>query len=100
MKQKSAAKAPRSDKQAGAYVLDRLIVPRIRDFAQNNDYTDIDAVADYLRGTYREYQRHKLGPFRSQVAKAVQHIQQQGGISKTEIQLQVCVVSSSLCSAV
>lgn len=92
MKQKSGTKAQRSERPPGPYVLDRLIVPRITGFAQNNDYTDIDAVADYLRGTYREYQRHKLGPFRSQVAKAVQQIQQKGGIDKTELHLQVCVL--------
>lgn len=89
MKQKSAAKPQRTPGTPGTYVLDRLIVPRIESFAQNNDYTDVDAVADYLRGVYREYQRHKLGPFRSQVAKAVQLIQQRGGVSKQEIQLQV-----------
>lgn len=89
MKQKTGPKAQRSEKPSGAYLLDRLIVPRIKSFAQNNDFTDVDAVAEYLRGTYREYQRHKLGPFRSQVAKAVQHIQQQGGVIKTELQLQV-----------
>jgi len=89
MKQRSAGKAQRTPANQGTYLLDRLIVPRIESFAQNNDYTDIEAVADYLRGVYREYQRHKLGPFRSQVAKAVQFIQQKGGISKQEIELQV-----------
>ena len=91
MKQKSGTKGQRSERLPEPYVLDRLIVPRIASFAQNNDYTDIDAVAAYLRGTYREYQRHKLGAFRSQVAKAVQQIQQKGGIDKTELQLQVSV---------
>ena len=94
MKQKSSTKPQRGDKTPGSYPLDRLIVPRIESFAQNNDYTDIDAVAAYLRGTYREYQRHKLGPFRSQVVKAVDHIQQKGGITKTELQLQVMHVHS------
>ena len=92
MKKKNAEKSqrtPSSVKSAGPYLLDRLIVPRIESFAQNNDYTDIEAVADYLRGVYREYQRHKLGPFRSQVAKAVQFIQQRGTAGKQEIQLQV-----------
>ena len=89
MKQNSAKKNQRREQSPGTYLLDRLIVPRIESFAQNNDYTDVDAVAEYLRGTYREYQRHKIGPFRSQVAKAVQHIQQKGGVSKTELQLQV-----------
>lgn len=89
MKQKSATKVQRTPGTPGSYVLDRLIVPRIENFAQNNDYTDVDAVAGYLRSVYREYQRHKLGPFRSQVAQAVQFIQQRGGVSKQEIQLQV-----------
>ena len=89
MKQKAATKPQRTPGTPGTYVLDRLIVPRIESFAQNNDYTDVDVVAEYLRGVYREYQRHKLGPFRSQVAKAVQFIQQRGGVSKQEIQLQV-----------
>ncbi len=89
MKQRSAGNAQRTPASQGTYLLDRLIVPRIESFAQNNDYTDIEAVADYLRGVYREYQRHKLGPFRSQVAKAVQFIQQKGGINKQEIELQV-----------
>ncbi|DBA66741.1 TPA: hypothetical protein ACH3X2_001890 [Trebouxia sp. C0005] len=88
MKQRSTGKAQRTPANQGTYLLDRLIVPRIESYAQNNDYTDIEAVADYLRGVYREYQRHKLGPFRSQVAKAVQFIQQKGGISKQEIELQ------------
>ena len=89
MKQRSTGKAPRTPGTSGTYLLDRLIFPRIESFAQNNDYTDVDAVADYLRGVYREYQRHKLGPFRSQVAKAVLFIQQKGGVNKQEIQLQV-----------
>ena len=95
MKQKTAAKPTRTPATPGPYLLDRLIVPRIENFAQNNDYTDIEAVAEYLRGVYREYQRHKLGPFRSQVAKAVQFIQQRGGIAKQEIQLQVTVASAT-----
>ena len=94
MKQKSATKVQRTPGVSGPYLLDRLIVPRIESFAQNNNYTDVDAVVDYLRGVYREYQRHKLGPFRSQVAKAIEHIQHRGGVSKQEIQLQVPPLSS------
>ena len=98
MKQKNAAKPKRTPATPGPYLLDRLIVPRIESFAQNNDYTDIEAVSDYLRGVYREYQRHNLGPFRSQVAKAIQFIQQRGGVAKEEIKLQVslCLVSATL----
>lgn len=34
---------------AGGYCSDPLLVPRIEDYAQNNDFRDIDQVVDYLR---------------------------------------------------
>ena len=51
---------------------DRLLVPRIQSYAHSNDCRDAEAVCEYLRHNYKEYQRHKLGPFRAQVARAIE----------------------------
>lgn len=54
--------------------------------------TDVDAVTDHLRRNYKEYQRQKAGPFKNQVARAIEVITRRGGVAKPEIKLQVgCV---------
>lgn len=52
-------------------LLDRLLIPRLQNFAHSNDLTDIDSCVEYLRTNYKEYQRHKLAPFHNQVARAI-----------------------------
>lgn len=52
-------------------VMDRFLISRVEQFAIDNDLSDIDACVEHLRASYREYQRHKLGPFRTQVSRAV-----------------------------
>ena len=76
-------------KAAGGLVLDRMLVPRIEQYALNNAYTDADEVAEYLRRAYKEYQRRQLGPFRTMVARAIAVVQRKGGPQKPELQLQV-----------
>lgn len=51
--------------------------------------TDVDAVTDHLRRNYKEYQRQKAGPFKNQVARAIEVITRRGGVAKPEIKLQV-----------
>lgn len=68
---------------------DKLLLPRLENYAQNNSYEDVDEVADFLRRTYKEYARKQMGPFRQQVARAVAQLQRKGGVSKPELQLQV-----------
>ncbi|GAB4818827.1 hypothetical protein N2152v2_005873 [Parachlorella kessleri] len=76
-------------KSPGGQLYDRLLLPRIDNYALNNDYTDIDELTTYLRRNYKEYQRQKLGPFKNQVSRAVENLTRRGGVSKPEIQLQV-----------
>lgn len=76
---------------SGGGLMDRLLMPRIENYALNHDYTDVDDVVDYLRTSYREYQRKQMGPFRAMVVKAVGIIQRRGGVDKPEIQLQALI---------
>lgn len=79
----------RGTRSPGGTLYDRLLVPRIEAFAQNNDHTDEEAVVEYLRRSYKEYQRQKAGPFRLQVTRAIDIVSRRGGPAKEEVQLQV-----------
>jgi hypothetical protein len=70
------------------YLLDRNLTPRIEQYALNHDITDIDDVVEYLRRSYKEYQRKQVAALRQMVSKAVQVVQQKG-VAKPELQLQV-----------
>lgn len=94
MKHKGGKRSPGG--LGGSGVLDRNLVPRIEAFAHNNDYNDVDEVADYLRRNYKEYQRKQTGPFRQMVYKAIQILQARGGVSKPELKLQVNGLECSL----
>ena len=76
-------------KSPGSSLYDRLLVPRIEAYGLNNDYTDVEEVCEHLRTSYREYTRQKLGPFRNQVARAIEAVSRKGGVAKPELQLQV-----------
>ncbi|XP_057828162.2 cell division control protein 48 homolog C-like [Cryptomeria japonica] len=54
---------------------DRLILPRVEQYAINHDVHDLDATVNYLRTNYREYRRHKEDPFRKIVLRAIQTLQ-------------------------
>ncbi|KAF6258779.1 P-loop containing nucleoside triphosphate hydrolase protein [Scenedesmus sp. NREL 46B-D3] len=69
------------------YLLDRNLMPRIEQYALNHDITDVDDVVDYLRRSYKEYQRKQVAALRQMVTKAVQVVQQKG-VAKPELQLQ------------
>ncbi|PNH09873.1 hypothetical protein TSOC_003480, partial [Tetrabaena socialis] len=72
-------------------LLDRQMVPRIERYAlenENNDYTDVEEVAAYLRQKYQEYQRRQQAPFRKMVTRAIDAIQRKGGIQRPEPELQ------------
>lgn len=63
--------------------------------AQNNAL-DAEEAVDYLRGAYKEYQRKPLGPFGVMVARAIAIIQEQGGVTKPELRLQVqCMLAGT-----
>ncbi|PSC72207.1 Ribosome biogenesis ATPase RIX7 isoform B [Micractinium conductrix] len=72
----------------GSGLFDRLLVPRVENYGTNNDITDTDAVCEYLRRNYKEYQRHKLPALRQQVERAVEAIARRGGVTKAELRLQ------------
>jgi hypothetical protein len=80
-------------RQGHSGLLDRLLVPRIENYALNHDYADIDAMTDYLRSAYPEYKRQKLGPFQQQVSRAILVVEKRG-VCKPEIKLQVGVRTS------
>ncbi|KXZ48460.1 CDC48 protein [Gonium pectorale] len=92
MKKKRFApvKRPLTEKGAGAgsQLLDRLLIPRIEQYALNNNYTEVDEVVDYLRRTYKEYQRRQLRQLQTMVTRAIGIIQKKGGVAKPELQLQ------------
>lgn len=76
-------------KSPGSGLLDRLLLPRIENYGQNHDITDSEAVVEYLRRHYKEYQRQKVPALRQQVERAVEAIARRGGITKAELRLQV-----------
>lgn len=76
-------------KSPGGGLFDRLLVPRIENYGQNHDITDSEAVVEYLRRNYKEYQRQKVPALRQQVERAVETIARKGGVSKAELRLQV-----------
>lgn len=61
--------------RGGSSLLDRNLAPRVEEYSRRADIWDVDDVAEHLRATYKEYQRIKMGPFKLQVAKAVQIVQ-------------------------
>ncbi|KAL4452367.1 hypothetical protein ABPG75_008029 [Micractinium tetrahymenae] len=75
-------------KSPGSGLFDRLLVPRIENYGQNHDVTDSDAVVEYLRRNYKEYQRQKVPALRQQVERAVEAIARRGGVTKAELRLQ------------
>lgn len=86
----------KGSKSPGGQLYDRLLLPRIEQYALNNDYRDLDELTDYLRRSYKEYQRQKLGPFKNQVARAVETITRRGGVAKPEIRLQVGAAAAAI----
>lgn len=91
MKHKPGRKplSPQSGGSRGTGLLDRLLVPRIENYAQNNSYTEVDEVTDFLRRSYKEYARKKTAQFKQQVARAIAIVQKKGGPQRPELQLQV-----------
>ncbi len=75
------------------YVLDRNLVPRIENYALNNDITDVEDVIEFLRHNYKEYQRKQLSAFRTMTERAIKVVQSRG-VAKPELQLQVGKVVS------
>jgi len=59
----------------GTYVVDKLLIPRLDTYAANHSLEDVDAVAEALRSTYKEYQRRQMAPFKQMVLKAVRVMQ-------------------------
>lgn len=68
--------------------LDRNLVPRIEQYAMNRDISDIDAVVDHLRRSYKEYQRRQIGALRQMVSRAVLIVQRKAP-SKPQLVLEV-----------
>lgn len=85
---------PKQSKSNGSSIFDRLLVPRIESHGLNNDITDVEEVTEYLRRSYKEYQRQKTVPFKKQVERAIEIVLNQGETSKPELRLQVCSVCS------
>lgn len=84
-----AARPMKGRKSPGGGLFDRLLVPRIENYGQNHDITDSEAVVEYLRRNYKEYQRQKVPALRQQVERAVETIARKGGVTKAELRLQV-----------
>ena len=93
MKQKKLLTPPSGG--SGGIILDRLLVPRITNYAMNHSLSDLDEVAEGLRSTYRDYKRSKMAPFKQMVARAIKVVQNRGGAVKPELQLQVREEGSS-----
>ena len=97
MKPKTGPSGNRASKSSGggaggggaAGIMDKLLVPRLINYAMNHSLSDIDEVSQDLRGSYREYQRRPMAAFKQMVARAVRVVQNKGGAVKPEIQLQV-----------
>ncbi|GIL66159.1 hypothetical protein Vafri_19666, partial [Volvox africanus] len=87
-KKQGICKRPLTKGPGAGLLLDRLLIPRIEQYGLNNNFSDVDGVIEYLRRTYREYQRRQLGPFRTMVTRAIGTLQRKGGIAKPELQLQ------------
>lgn len=82
------AKGTKQRPAGGAAVIDRLLQPRIENYALNNDYTDVDEVVDHLRRCYKEYQRKQVRVLRQMADRAIKLIQA-NGVTKPEIEIQV-----------
>lgn len=81
--------------QKGPLLLDRNLAPRIEEYALNHDVSDVDDVVEHLRRNYKEYQRKQVAALRQMVTRALQVVQQRG-VTKPELQLQVCVAVVTL----
>jgi hypothetical protein len=82
--------AKQQTRSPGSQLYDRLLIPRLRDYGENHEYDDLDECVQYLRHNYKEYQRHKVGPFKKQVARAIEALaSRRGGVEKVELKLQV-----------
>eukprot|EP00775_Hariotina_reticulata_P005385 gene5385-5621_t len=76
-----------SKQGSSPYLLDRNLTPRIEQYALNHDISNPDEVVDYLRRSYKEYQRRPVAALRQMVVKAVQVVQRKG-VAKPEVVLQ------------
>lgn len=59
----------KSGKGSRAHAFDRVLFARIEGLRQSHDLRDVDGTVEHLRTAHREYQRHKVGPFRLQVSR-------------------------------
>ena len=70
----------------GGGILDKMLVPRLANYAMNHDLSDLDEVAEDLRQQYREYQRKQMAPFKQMVSRAIKVINSKGGVAKPELE--------------
>ena len=65
-------RAPHRRGSSALYIVDQLLVPRIKEYGYNNDLTDADEVISYLTRSYPEYKRKQRGALQKLVHKAIQ----------------------------
>jgi hypothetical protein len=89
-KKDHADRSSRGGGGGGAGILmDKLLVPRLANYAMNHSLLDLDQVAEDMRKQYREYQRKQMAPFKQMVARAIKVVHSRGGVAKPELQMQV-----------
>lgn len=64
-------KAMKDNKGRGGQLFERLLISRLAKYGQDHDLRDIDECIQYLKSTYKEYQRQKAAPLRTQVTRVV-----------------------------
>jgi sigma54-dependent transcription regulator len=76
-------------RQGSQGLYDKLLVPRLENYASNHDLSEIDDCVEYLRTNYPEYRRQKIAALKSQVVRGVDFISRKGLQAKPELRLQV-----------
>lgn len=56
------------------YIFDKLLLPCLEQYAQNNSILNIDNTVEYSRRNYQEYSRKQQGLFQNIVTRGVQII--------------------------
>lgn len=66
-------------------MVDKLLIPRLDSYAAHHSLDDVDAVAEALRATYKEYQRRQMAPFKQMVQKAIRAIQARSQVRAEDV---------------
>lgn len=79
-------------KRGSQPLFDRLLASRLETYLSLNEGSSIDpdAAVEYLRNKFREYQRHKVAPFRCQISRLLETMVPNDPSANTDADMEEC----------